>query len=337
MSMFQLERVEFYITNVCNLNCDDCNRFNNFAFKGHERWNEHKDQYENWAKILNLKNTDIIGGEPMSNPDFLLWVEGVSKLWPESKMTIWTNGHYLYRWHELKSLPKKLEKSISLCIAGHHADNVILEVESVENWLGTIKSKTVYYNSEIWQKRYSQSRQPNWPDCHHPEDFWNLPKEIQDECRIIHKIHPYHLFMINFETVYGLSVDYFCNIYFYQPALKFKNNNFYWHDSDPKKAYEVCYFKTCPHFSKGKFYKCGPVATMIDFVDQFDIKVPEHARQLINDYEPACWNWDHERLKDFLDNIKFKHPISNCRLCPETLTTGLPLKSTTQKIKLIRK
>jgi hypothetical protein len=39
---YHLSYAEFYITHVCNLNCPDCNRFNNYAFKGHQRWDDVK-------------------------------------------------------------------------------------------------------------------------------------------------------------------------------------------------------------------------------------------------------------------------------------------------------
>lgn len=40
--MNRLDYMEFYITNVCNLTCTGCNRFNNYKFKGFQRWTEDK-------------------------------------------------------------------------------------------------------------------------------------------------------------------------------------------------------------------------------------------------------------------------------------------------------
>ena len=39
----RLNYAEFYITNVCNLNCTECNRFNNYHFSGHQRWDDYSD------------------------------------------------------------------------------------------------------------------------------------------------------------------------------------------------------------------------------------------------------------------------------------------------------
>jgi hypothetical protein len=86
--------VEFYITNVCNLTCRGCNRFNNLNFKGHQRWADHASAYESWSKRLDLPRITIIGGEPTLNPDLELWASNLRRLWPEAVIMIQTNGTY---------------------------------------------------------------------------------------------------------------------------------------------------------------------------------------------------------------------------------------------------
>lgn len=97
--------VEFYITNVCNLSCRGCNRFNNYNFKGHQRWNDHALAYETWSKRLDIDHITIIGGEPTLNPDLELWASNLRRLWPKSEIMIQTNGtyikpHYLNFWDQ---------------------------------------------------------------------------------------------------------------------------------------------------------------------------------------------------------------------------------------------
>ena len=82
--------VEFYITNVCNLTCRGCNRFNNYNFKGHQLWADHANAYEAWAKRLDLPRIVIIGGEPTLNPDLELWASNLRRLWPDSVIMIQT-------------------------------------------------------------------------------------------------------------------------------------------------------------------------------------------------------------------------------------------------------
>lgn len=95
MKLLKLDYAEFYITNVCNLACPGCNRFNNYHFKGFQKWKDYKDVYASWAKILRLKRFTILGGEPLLNPDIMEWIHGTSSLWPNAIPLMTTNGFQL--------------------------------------------------------------------------------------------------------------------------------------------------------------------------------------------------------------------------------------------------
>ena len=83
---------EFYITNVCNLTCNGCNRFNNYAFTGFQRWKDYQEDYEKWGERIDLPRLSILGGEPTLNPTFMDWFRGLRKIWPDSRIEIVTNG-----------------------------------------------------------------------------------------------------------------------------------------------------------------------------------------------------------------------------------------------------
>jgi organic radical activating enzyme len=87
--------LEVYITNVCNLTCRECNRFNNYNFTGHQYWNDHADAVEQWSTKLNASEIMIIGGEPTLNPDLELWASNLRRLWPNTSIGIQTNGTYI--------------------------------------------------------------------------------------------------------------------------------------------------------------------------------------------------------------------------------------------------
>jgi organic radical activating enzyme len=99
--------LEVYITNVCNLSCRGCNRFNNYNFKGHQRWADHAVSVEAWSRRLTANNICIIGGEPTLNPDLELWASNLRRLWPNSTIMIQSNGTYkhhdvMYFWDKYK-------------------------------------------------------------------------------------------------------------------------------------------------------------------------------------------------------------------------------------------
>lgn len=95
MHKIRLPYAEFYITNVCNLTCAGCNRFNNYKFAGFERWSDLEPVYQRWADEFVIGTVSILGGEPLLNPEFMLWLEGVRALWPNSMLMVGTNGYRL--------------------------------------------------------------------------------------------------------------------------------------------------------------------------------------------------------------------------------------------------
>lgn len=90
-----------YITNVCNLTCDQCNRFNNFDFKGWQRWGDYADQYKRWGEIFQFTNhLTILGGEPLLNADIVEWIRGLGAAF-DVPIQVRSNG---FRLNQVKGL-----------------------------------------------------------------------------------------------------------------------------------------------------------------------------------------------------------------------------------------
>jgi hypothetical protein len=88
-----IDRLEFYITNVCNLTCSNCNRYNNYKFSGWQRWDDYADILTEWAKRIDIRHPVILGGEPLLNPDINKWITGINCLWPaHAGVQILSNG-----------------------------------------------------------------------------------------------------------------------------------------------------------------------------------------------------------------------------------------------------
>lgn len=335
--MHFLNWIEFYITNACNLNCTNCNRFNNFAFTGHQTWSDYQDVYRAWSKIINFGRISILGGEPMSNPDLPNWINGISELWPGTEITIITNGTFLNKIPNFYKLLEKYNGKVSLLITSHNPSNLLQDTKNIENFFPIQPTKTIYSNREEWKTRYNQSRAPAWPDCEHPDDFYNLPEQIQNECIIQHVIHPQQLFISKY-TDGIITARFYSNVYFYSSSVihNIETGVLTLHNSDPNIAMNVCAFKTCPHFIKGKLYKCGPTGLLPEFIDQFQVNISNQDRELVNSYQPAMANWSNEKLLSFLNNQKNAEPIAQCKFCPEKLETGMPLQASNKKIKFTK-
>lgn len=90
---YLFDRLEFYITNVCNLTCSGCNRYNNYRFSGWWSWADAQPVLEQWAKKIDIRHPVILGGEPLLNPDIVKWIAGLHRLWPDhSGVQVQSNG-----------------------------------------------------------------------------------------------------------------------------------------------------------------------------------------------------------------------------------------------------
>lgn len=83
MTRIVVEKLEFYITNVCNLTCSGCNRYNNYKFAGHDDFDQYQHILERWAEKIDIIKPVILGGEPLLNPSINKWVTGLRRLWPD--------------------------------------------------------------------------------------------------------------------------------------------------------------------------------------------------------------------------------------------------------------
>ena len=146
--MHHLRYIEAYITNVCNLNCDNCRTYNNYSFTGHQRWDDYKDLYADWGKRLVIDRIGLLGGEPMLNPTFIDWIEGFISIWPKVEIVINTNGTQFNRWPNLYTLSKKYAGQISFVVNRHNINEFETSKDTVRKSVD--KSKTfVKWNGPI--------------------------------------------------------------------------------------------------------------------------------------------------------------------------------------------
>jgi hypothetical protein len=114
-------KIEFYITNVCNLSCHRCNRFNNHDFRGWQKWTDYEQIYRSWSQYIDIDHIVILGGEPLLNSTIIDWVYGLNDIWHKNvqilsngthinhvrglKQALQENGNWLgISWHNMEQL-----------------------------------------------------------------------------------------------------------------------------------------------------------------------------------------------------------------------------------------
>lgn len=348
-----LKYVEFYITNVCNFNCTNCNRFNNYYFSGQQLWGDYKSEYEEWSRKFNFGAIAILGGEPTLNPSFLEWVDGIASLWPDSAIEIVTNASRINNVKGFYDVLKKYNGRVFLGVSVHnlndyHGDGGIIH-DAVLDFLGNdVTAYAMDDRDEEWERCYKRIKDLSWPISYKISDYNSLPSDIQSKC----------------EDMYNGIIDYpgvdkreydsekttvyeDCNGIraVVQVADKFKEPSiidggggaFTLHNSNPDEALEQCYSRRCHHFVKGKLYKCPVTAVLPDFVEQFKVDMSDEDYELMHSYKPLTLESSESQQAEFIDNLKNEKVIPQCKFCPSKFISLTTITASTNKERIPKK
>ena len=282
-------KIEFYITNVCNLNCERCNRFNNHHFTGWQRWSDYAEAYQKWSQYVDIEQIVILGGEPMLNPSIVEWVKGLNQIWPRAVQVL-TNGT---RLNHVKGVYDLFlgDKSAYPEIRDHYVKS-----NQMRNWLGV-----------SWHNAFSLDE---------------LEKEIRQFLKgNINCVKGKSNNKFDADLVWtdsnDISVPVWIQDSFTDAAVQVGKNGFELHNNDPEEAHANCGFAQNKnyHFIRGKLYKCGPVALFPEFDQQHRFaNISDEDRELINAYHPLAVDEFEQRGCDFIDKID--QVIPQCRFCP---------------------
>jgi hypothetical protein len=281
MSKFTIPKIEFYITNVCNYGCSNCNRFNNLNFRGHQRWKDYADVMEEWGEYIDIKHPVILGGEPLLNPTIKEWLRGIRKIWPypdTGGIQVLTNGTQL---NKVKGLREAMKDSVAwLGISLHNLDDFEMIDAAVRE----------FYSNDFVKEESSENR-----DAGGIGADWYYEKDRKE-----------------FAGIWTQTM-------FYNSAIKQMDlAGIKLHDSNPTLAHNNCTMRKWKnyHFIEGKIYKCGPVALFPKLEEQFGLHLSDEDKKLLTSYQPLTI----EMAREGLTEEWFSHiddEIPQCKFCPE--------------------
>jgi hypothetical protein len=280
MKKYSVGELNFYITNECNLSCDNCCTYNNLNLSGHKDLSKSILDLKKWSEILSVDRIWVMGGETLLHPDLDSWVRTVRGLWPECKQfRIGTNGLNIKRnKHQIRQY---LENDVTLEINVHDPKFLNKVFNDVDDLLSTIE----------YEKKDIQ------------EEYTHVDGSKFIETTTVYISPKGHTLV---EVVQ-------CWIFLLNSVKEIKNNTIFLYQSDPIIAFENCYAKNCHYMVDGRFYLCKTTAMAKILESQFNIDSNSkdiHSRSSgISPFESQ------EVLDHFFQNLKT--PIEQCRLCPE--------------------
>lgn len=338
-----MKYVEFYITNVCNFNCDNCNRFNNYHFSGQTSWDEYKEEYTKWRERLDFEKIAILGGEPTLNPSFLKWVDGIASLWESSTIEIVTNASRINNINGFYDVLMKYEGRIFVGASLHNADHHDDIHNSIIEFLGDNVSTHKMDDKDIkWERSYADIKDPTWPKSSKISDYDEFPYHIRDECQDIYNdINGYSgdettEDLVVYEDENGIRIILTISNEFSDSAIINNDGVFSLHDSVPQEALDVCFSKHCHHFIKGKLYKCGVVPLLPEFYKQFEFDISDEDNELVHSYSPLTLENYTECNDVFIDNLVNAKVIPQCKFCPSNPKTTT-INASTKKERIMKK
>lgn len=259
-----LHRLEFYITNVCNLTCSGCNRYNNYHFRGWQAWDDYAEDLERWAEKIDIRHPVILGGEPLLNPDIVKWVKGLRRLWPaHSGVQIQSNGTRIDRVRGLYEALDWNREGNWIGISIHNAEDKEEIFERIRNFLTYPITETADKNHPIGSDFQFTDAGRRQVHC------WMSDKFVQSN--IIEK------------------GDGRFTLYNSDPVRAHENCTFR-------------RFKNY-HWIRGKIYKCGPAALMPEFDQQYTFDISQEDREIMHSYSALSVDEFDQRGADFLSHI----------------------------------
>lgn len=264
MKKIHIPSIEFYITNVCNLTCEGCNRFNNLKFKGWQDWADYADVYREWGKHVTFNKIVILGGEPLLNPSLVKWITGLSSIWPRVPIQILTNGTRL--GHHLDLIDICLSGIAWIGVSMHHNDYRDELFENIHK----------FFQGRPYKLYESETGGAGTTGAHYSFEYQHLKVGVWKQ-----GLFTENSIKINPEgdiTLYNSNPDIAHNI------CNFAQNKVY-------------------HFIEGKLYKCGPVALFPKLDDQFGLDIPPEDQKLVHSYQPYTIDNINQFKDNFFEHI----------------------------------
>jgi hypothetical protein len=256
-------KVDFYITNVCNYTCERCNRFNNYDFKGWQKWSDYEPVYQQWSGLVDLKAATIMGGEPLLNPTILEWVNGINRLFG-IEVQILTNGT---RFKETRNLYQAMLYNST---KNNFQNHIGVSLHNMADWPGMQQDIRNFLKGSIEERLKG-------------DNPWGSDYYFRDENGVM-----INVYMSNNFGAAAIKAD-GRTLHDSDPMLAHQNCAFAQY-----KSY---------HFIRGKFYKCGPSALLPEYDSQFHLDISEQDRILLNSYQPLSVDNYAEYNEEFFANL----------------------------------
>jgi hypothetical protein len=226
-----------------------------------------------------------LGGEPTLNPTLPDWVAGLNEIF-NCDVEVLTNGT---RLNQSKALYEKFLYRSPREGAMNHIGVSLHNLADQEQLLANVRAFFPVSFEEFPKESH--------------RNYWNSDWFFIDNNGV----------MINVYKVNQFS----------DASIRPIQQQFYLHNNDPAQAHNTCAFARFKsyHYIRGRLYKCGPVALMPEFDQQFVLQISDQDRVLLNSYQSLGVDNFDQYHQEFFENLD--NPIAQCKFCPAPATSKI--------------
>jgi len=179
-----LNRADIYISNTCNLKCENCQSYSNHKHKGHYYFADA--DWKSLADKIEIGVIAILGGEPTLNPRLGEWITSMAELWPKSTKWLISNGIHLKAQPNLHKVCAETGTNIQISLHSEKFRSIIADqILQAFGICEVIELKT-YAKTEAIYKLILQSSKGVIIEVDNAQAFNYIPTAVNNHLPVLH-------------------------------------------------------------------------------------------------------------------------------------------------------
>ena len=161
----KIPKIDIHVAHGCNLRCAHCLHYSNLVKgSGLVSLGEIKSWIWPWQYKISPGTVNILGGEPLLNPEIGVIVEEIQRCWPQSRRCLATNGLLLDKHPDLGKI---LEDTNTELWASSYSTN-----EKTVNRHKRERDDLNVYEPSVWVQHYIMKDGKLHPHGSNPKEAW---------------------------------------------------------------------------------------------------------------------------------------------------------------------
>lgn len=160
MLRIKIQKLEYHLTNSCNLSCSGCSHYSNIISGQTKDTKDFIINLNAWSKYLEVESFNFLGGEPFINKKILEFCDSAREILPDSTISIFTNGLLINKIQEQEYAKNFQKNKIRIQLTYHsfeesYREKIAPNISILKSWNQDYGIQVSYKDGvNSWTKRY---------------------------------------------------------------------------------------------------------------------------------------------------------------------------------------